>query len=120
MRISDWSSDVCSSDLSRRALRRNARRHRRAERMRGTSAMTNSTDLAALAVGDTLPAHTQGPINRATLALFAGASNDYLPLHIDSDFAKAAGMDDFFGPGMPSMAYPAPPNPPWVPPGPAP
>jgi acyl dehydratase len=67
--------------------------------------MTNSTDLAALAVGDTLPPHVQGPINRATLALFAGASNDYVPLHIDSDFAKAAGMDDVFGHGMLSMAY---------------
>ena len=67
--------------------------------------MTNSTDLAALAVGDTLPAHVQGPIKRATLALFAGASNDYVPLHIDSDFAKAAGMDDVFGHGMLSMAY---------------
>lgn len=67
--------------------------------------MTNSTELAALAVGGTLPPHVQGPINRATLALFAGASNDYVPLHIDSDFAKAAGMDDVFGHGMLSMAY---------------
>src|SRR3546814_6132757 len=62
--------------------------------MRGMNAMTHKTDFAALAVGDKLPPHVQGPINRATLALFAGASNDYVPLHIDSDFAKAAGMPD--------------------------
>ena len=58
-----------------------------------------------VAVGDTLPEHVQGPITRATLALFAGASNDYIPLHIDSDYAKAAGMDDVFGHGMLAMAY---------------
>ena len=58
-----------------------------------------------IAVGDRLPEHVQGPITRTTLALFAGASNDYVPLHIDSDYAKAAGMDDVFGHGMLSMAY---------------
>lgn len=57
------------------------------------------------AVGDTLPEHVQGPIGRATLALFAGASHDHVPLHIDSDFAKAAGMDDVFAHGMLGMAY---------------
>jgi acyl dehydratase len=56
-------------------------------------------------VGDRLPGHVQGPITRTTLALFAGASNDYVPLHIDSDYAKSAGMDDVFAHGMLSMAY---------------
>jgi acyl dehydratase len=56
-------------------------------------------------VGDRLPDHVQGPITRTTLALFAGASNDYIPLHIDSDYAKAAGMEDVFAHGMLSMAY---------------
>lgn len=65
----------------------------------------SSSDLAALAPGDALPELVQGPISRATLALFAGASNDYVPLHIDSDYAKAAGMPDVFGHGMLSMAY---------------
>ena len=58
-----------------------------------------------LAIGDRLPEHVRGPITRTTLALFAGASNDHVPLHIDSDFAKAAGMDDVFAHGMLSMAY---------------
>lgn len=56
-------------------------------------------------VGSKLPDLTHGPISRATLALFAGASNDHVPLHIDSDYAKSAGMDDVFGHGMLSMAY---------------
>lgn len=58
-----------------------------------------------IAVGSQLPAMSHGPISRATLALFAGASNDHVLLHIDSDYAKSAGMDDVFGHGMLSMAY---------------
>ena len=58
-----------------------------------------------VAVGDVLPGHVRGPISRATLALFAGASHDHVPLHIDSDFARAAGMDDVFAHGMLGMAY---------------
>lgn len=45
------------------------------------------------------------PITRTTLALFAGASNDHNPIHVDIDFAKKAGMDDVFAHGMLSMAY---------------
>jgi acyl dehydratase len=59
----------------------------------------------AISVGDILPEHICGPIDRTTLALFAGASHDHVKLHIDSDFAKAAGMDDVFAHGMLVMAY---------------
>lgn len=45
------------------------------------------------------------PITRTTLALFAGASGDHNPVHIDLDVARAAGMDDVFAHGMLSMAY---------------
>jgi acyl dehydratase len=45
------------------------------------------------------------PISRTTLALFAGASGDHNPVHIDLDVARAAGMDDVFAHGMLSMAY---------------
>ncbi|MCP3730981.1 dehydratase [Sphingomonas sp. MG17] len=55
--------------------------------------------------GQHLAELVRGPITRATLALFAGASHDHVPLHIDSDFARAAGMDDVFGHGMLSMAW---------------
>lgn len=51
-------------------------------------------------VGDHLPDITLGPISRATLALYAGASGDHNPIHIDSDMAKAAGMPDVFAQGM--------------------
>jgi acyl dehydratase len=56
-------------------------------------------------VGDRLPEHVRGPITRTTLALFAGASHDHVRLHIDSDYVRAAGMDDVFAHGMLSMAY---------------
>ena len=61
--------------------------------------------MAEVAVGDALPAITRGPITRTTLALFAGASGDHNPIHIDIDFARAAGLDDVFAHGMLSMAY---------------
>ena len=56
-------------------------------------------------VGDVLPELVRGPLTRGTLALFAGASHDHVFLHIDSDYARAAGMGDVFGHGMLSMAY---------------
>lgn len=59
----------------------------------------------AMTAGQALPELVRGPITRATLALFAGASHDHVLLHIDSDFAKQAGMDDVFGHGMLSMAW---------------
>ncbi|MNT63165.1 bifunctional enoyl-CoA hydratase/phosphate acetyltransferase [compost metagenome] len=59
----------------------------------------------ALEPGDTLPPLALAPINRTTLALFAGASNDHNPMHIDLDFAQRGGMPDVFAHGMLSMAY---------------
>uniref|UniRef100_UPI0035CA4D80 MaoC/PaaZ C-terminal domain-containing protein n=1 Tax=uncultured Sphingomonas sp. TaxID=158754 RepID=UPI0035CA4D80 len=55
--------------------------------------------------GEHLPELVRGPITRGTLALFAGASHDHVPFHIDSDVARAFGMDDVFAHGMLSMAY---------------
>jgi len=60
---------------------------------------------AGLRVGDELPPLAAGPISRATLALFAGASGDHNPIHIDLDVARAAGLDDVFAHGMLSMAH---------------
>ncbi|MPY99104.1 MAG: dehydratase [Actinophytocola sp.] len=64
--------------------------------------MTTTTDIA---VGTQLPPLRIEPISRATLALFAGASGDHMPIHIDSDAAKKFGYDDVFAHGMLSMAY---------------
>jgi acyl dehydratase len=58
-----------------------------------------------ISVGQALPALTLEPINRTTLALFAGASSDHNPVHIDIDFARKAGMPDVFAHGMLSMAW---------------
>jgi len=61
--------------------------------------------MSNIEVGTEIPALELPPISRTTLALFAGASDDHNPIHIDIDFAKAAGMDDVFAHGMLSMAY---------------
>ena len=45
------------------------------------------------------------PITRTTLALYAGASGDINPVHIDLDAAHAAGFHDVFAHGMLVMAY---------------
>ena len=58
-----------------------------------------------IAVGTELPPLKTEPINRLTLALYCGASGDHNPIHVDSDFAHAAGMDDVFAHGMLGMAY---------------
>ena len=58
-----------------------------------------------LNIGDRIPTLTTAPITRTTLALFAGASGDHNPIHIDIDFAKKAGVDDVFAHGMLVMAY---------------
>jgi acyl dehydratase len=55
--------------------------------------------------GTEIPALKLPPITRTTLALYAGASGDHNPVHIDIDFAKKAGMPDVFAQGMLSMAY---------------
>lgn len=45
------------------------------------------------------------PISRTTLALYGGASGDHNPMHIDIDYARAAGEKDVFAHGMLVMAY---------------
>ena len=59
----------------------------------------------ALQLGDSLPPLMVPPVNRTTLALFAGASNDHNAIHIDIDYARKAGMTDVFAHGMLSMAW---------------
>ncbi|SFH94504.1 MaoC/PaaZ C-terminal domain-containing protein [Albimonas pacifica] len=59
----------------------------------------------SLAVGDRPVAKTCPPITRTTLALYCGASGDHNPMHVDLDFARAAGFEDVFAHGMLVMAY---------------
>ena len=56
-------------------------------------------------VGMELPSLQVGPITRKTLALFAGASGDHQPTHIDIDAARAKGRQDVIAHGMLMMAY---------------
>jgi acyl dehydratase len=73
--------------------------------------MTTSTipsqraKLDDLQVGDTIPDLQVPPISRRTLAIYAGASGDHHPLHVDSDYAREAGLGDVFAHGMLSAAY---------------
>ncbi len=59
----------------------------------------------AIAVGDELPPLVMPPVTRHTLAIYCGASGDHNPVHVDSDFAKASGLDDVIAHGMLVMAY---------------
>ena len=56
-------------------------------------------------VGDELPPLELPPVDRTTLALFAGASGDHNPIHVDIDVARRSGMPDVFAQGMLGMAW---------------
>ena len=55
--------------------------------------------------GAPLPSLELPPITRLTLALYCGASGDHNPIHVDTDFARSAGMPDVFAHGMLSAAW---------------
>jgi acyl dehydratase len=61
--------------------------------------------MSEVTIGSEIPSLVLPPISRTTLALYAGASGDHNPIHIDIDFARKAGMPDVFAHGMLSMAY---------------
>src|SRR5450759_2329741 len=65
----------------------------------------DTTPDKSIAVGDRLVHQTFPPISRHTLALYCGASGDHNPMHVDIDFARAAGFPDVFSHGMLVMAY---------------
>ncbi len=56
-------------------------------------------------IGEELPKLKIEPISRASLALYAGASGDHNPLHIDTDYAKRVGFKDVIAHGMLIMGY---------------
>jgi acyl dehydratase len=63
--------------------------------------MTAARDIK---VGDRMVQKIFPPISRRTLALYCGASGDHNPIHVDIDFARAAGFPDVFAHGMLVMA----------------
>jgi len=67
--------------------------------------MNDTPHFDSVQVGDELPPLQLPPVDRAALALFAGASGDHNPIHIDTDFARRSGMPDVFAQGMLGMAW---------------
>ncbi len=61
-------------------------------------------DLCNLQVGDALPEFERGPITRTQLALFAGASGDHNPIHLDDEEARSTGLPGVIVHGMLTMA----------------
>lgn len=64
-----------------------------------------TTELQHLQPGDSIPELLVPAISRKTLAVYAGASGDHHPLHIDLDYARDKGFPDVFAHGMLSAAY---------------
>lgn len=56
-------------------------------------------------IGDELPPLQLQPLDRTMLALYAGASGDHNPIHINIDFARRSRAPDVFAHGMLSAAY---------------
>lgn len=65
----------------------------------------SAVDFGSIQVGDAMPSFTTEPISRLTLALYAGASGDHNPMHVDIDWARAQGEPDVLAHGMLNMAY---------------
>ena len=65
----------------------------------------NKWDCKSAKVGENLPDLIVGPISRTNLALYAGASGDHNPLHIDTDYANRIGFPDVIAHGMLIMGY---------------
>ncbi len=66
--------------------------------------MTNNISFAELEIGSSIPAIERGPVTRTQLALFAGASGDHNPIHLDDDEARAGGLPGVIIHGMLMMA----------------
>ncbi len=60
--------------------------------------------MSDIKIGERIVHKTFPPITRHKLALYCGASGDHNPIHVDIDFAKAAGFPDVFAHGMLVMA----------------
>ena len=56
-------------------------------------------------IGEFFPELKLEPVSRKSLALYAGASGDHNPLHIDTDYANEIGLPDVIAHGMLIMGY---------------
>jgi acyl dehydratase len=67
--------------------------------MSGTSTAMPTAPIA-LDEGASAPAATVGPISRIAISRYAGAGGDFNPVHVDDEFARAAGMPSVFAHGL--------------------
>ncbi|MGC4114012.1 MAG: MaoC/PaaZ C-terminal domain-containing protein [Myxococcales bacterium] len=61
--------------------------------------------LESLRIGDELPSLVKPAIDRVQIARFAGAANDFNPMHIDETQAKTAGMPSVFAHSLLPMSF---------------
>ncbi len=61
--------------------------------------------LESLRIGDELPTLVKPAIERVQIARFAGASNDFNPMHVDEVQARAAGMPSVFAHALLPMGF---------------
>ena len=62
-------------------------------------------DYSIAEIGDQIPSLTLGPIDQADLVLYANASGDQNPIHINQNFAKKSGLPNVIAHGMLIMSY---------------
>lgn len=77
--------------------------------------MSSKVSYEEVSVGDTIPELSLPPINKVGLAMYAGASGDFNPIHLDEEQALANGLPGIIAHGMLNMALLARMLTDWVP-----
>jgi acyl dehydratase len=67
--------------------------------------LPHGVDLDGVAVGAELGEVVFGPVTRADIVRYAGASGDFNPIHIDEGYARATGAPTVFAMGMLPAGY---------------
>jgi acyl dehydratase len=67
--------------------------------------LTRQLYFEGVKVGDELPPLVKPPVDRIQIARYAGASQDYNPLHVDEQFARNSGFPTALAPGMLAMGF---------------
>jgi acyl dehydratase len=65
-----------------------------------TTSTSMPTEPIEVDEGTSAPEATVGPITRIAIAKYAGAGGDFNPVHVDEEFARAAGMPSVFAHGL--------------------
>ncbi len=66
--------------------------------------MSSKISFDQVSIGDSIPELSLPPINKVGLAMYAGASGDFNPIHLDEEQALANGLPGIIAHGMLSMA----------------